>query len=335
MHRKFFYCKILHMLIFKDKVFKKPLKILQAFNETELYEAFEEMEALKSRYYLAGYIRYEAKEIFLGNEFKSEFPLLYFEVFDSFEEFKPDLPDYININAFPSISFEEYSNAITKIKSEIACGNTYEVNYTYDWIAESPEDEFELYKFLLLNQKTPYNAFIKNKYETILSFSPELFFEIEDRHIITKPMKGTIRRGENDIQDKQNIEFLKNDIKNRAENVMIVDLLRNDLGRIAKTGSVKVTKLFEIETHKTLHQMTSSIEADLAENIKIVDIFKAIFPCGSITGAPKISTMKIIDEVEKGSRDIYCGAIGLITPQKTIFSVPIRILQKKFIFVHI
>lgn len=318
------------MLIFKDKVFKKPLKILQAFNETELYEAFEEIEALKSRYYLAGYIRYEAKEIFLGNEFNSEFPLLYFEVFDSFEEFKPDMPDYININAFPSISFEEYSNAITKIKSEIACGNTYEVNYTYDWIAESPEDEFELYKFLLLNQKTPYNAFIKNKYETILSFSPELFFEIEDRHIITKPMKGTIRRGENDIQDKQNIEFLKNDIKNRAENVMIVDLLRNDLGRIAKTGSVKVTKLFEIETHKTLHQMTSSIEADLAENIKIVDIFKAIFPCGSITGAPKISTIKIIDEVEKGSRDIYCGAIGLITPQKTIFSVPIRILQKKF-----
>lgn len=108
---------------------------------------------------------------------------------------------------------------------------------------------------------------------------------------------------------------------------MIVDLLRNDLGRIAKTGSVKVSKLFEIETHKTLHQMTSQIEADLKEDVSLYEIFKAIFPCGSITGAPKISTMKIIDRVEKGSRDIYCGAIGIISPEETIFSVPIRILQ--------
>ena len=110
---------------------------------------------------------------------------------------------------------------------------------------------------------------------------------------------------------------------------MIVDLLRNDLGRIAKTGSVKVSKLFEIETHKTLHQMTSQIEADLRENIALYDIFKAIFPCGSITGAPKISTMQIIEQVEKGDRNIYCGAIGLICPEETVFSVPIRILQKK------
>ena len=141
-------------------------------------------------------------------------------------------------------------------------------------------------------------------------------------------MKGTIKRGQNEKEDFELKNFLQNDEKNRAENVMIVDLLRNDLGRIAKTGTVKVTKLFEIETHKTLHQMTSQIEADLQENTTLFNIFNAIFPCGSITGAPKISTMKVIADVEKGERNIYCGAIGMISPEETLFSVPIRILQK-------
>ena len=124
-------------------------------------------------------------------------------------------------------------------------------------------------------------------------------------------MKGTIKRGKSKDEDERLKKFLQNDEKNRAENVMIVDLLRNDLGRIAKTGSIKVSKLFEIETHKTLHQMTSQIEADLKEDVTLYEIFKAIFPCGSITGAPKISTMRIIDRVEKGSRDIYLSLIHI------------------------
>lgn len=141
-------------------------------------------------------------------------------------------------------------------------------------------------------------------------------------------MKGTVKRGSTEQEDKENIKFLKNDIKNRAENVMIVDLLRNDLSKIAKTGSVKVQKLFDIETHKTLHQMTSEITANVSENKNLYDILEAIFPCGSITGAPKISTMEIIEQLEFGKRNIYCGAIGFLSPQETIFSVPIRILQK-------
>ena len=153
-------------------------------------------------------------------------------------------------------------------------------------------DDFELFNYLLPKQKTPYNFYMKNKFDTVLSFSPELFFTLKNKHITTKHMKGTVKRGDTPEQDKQLIEFLKNDEKNRAENVMIVDLLRNDLGRIAKTGSVKVSKLFEIETHKTLHQMTSQIEADLRDDIKLFDVFKSIFPCGSITGAPKISTIR-------------------------------------------
>ena len=317
------------MLIFKDMLFENPLKVLKAFNGEEFFKAFREIEELAKTYFIAGYVRYEAKDIFLGKDIKSDYPLLYFEVFENFVPYKPDLPVLLKIKPKPVITFTEYEQALKCIKEEISAGNTYEVNYTFDWELDYKDNENTLYDSLLYRQKTPYNAFIKNEFETILSFSPELFFEIQNRHIVTKPMKGTAPRGKDYIEDRENIEFLKNDIKNRAENVMIVDLLRNDLGRIAKTGSVKVSELFAIETHRTLHQMTSQVEADLREGVTLIDVFKAVFPCGSITGAPKISTMNIIDKVEKGSRGVYCGAIGFISPDKTVFSVPIRILQKK------
>lgn len=311
------------MIIFGEKQFTNPIKIITAFNFDELKTAFAKIEELKNQYYIVGYLRYNA---FSGQS--SNFPLLYFEVFNSYNIYKTKNTKKLLLNPTPCVNFCEYSNAIKKIKEEIAKGNTYEVNYTYDFDVPFDGDELELFNFLLSKQKTPYNFYIKNQYDTVLSFSPELFFEMQNNHILTKPMKGTIHRGKDKKEDKNLIEFLKNDIKNRAENVMIVDLLRNDLGRIAKVGTVNVSKLFEIETHKTLHQMTSQIEADLKENTTFFDIFKAIFPCGSITGAPKISTMKVISDVEKGERNIYCGAIGMISPKETIFSVPIRILQK-------
>lgn len=317
------------MQIYSDKIFKNPIKIIKAFSNDEFKRAFEEIEKYKSRFYLLGYIRYEAKEIFLGNQILSDLPLLYFEVFEDYETYIPSEHQNINLTLEPQILFSDYKKAVEKIKEEIACGNTYEVNYTYDFRIPYNGDEFMLYEYFLKKQETQYNTFIKNDYETLLSFSPELFFELEKNHIITKPMKGTVKRGNTKQEDENLKKFLFNDEKNRAENVMIVDLLRNDLGRVAKTGTVNVSKLFEIETHKTLHQMTSQIEADLKENTKLYDIFKAIFPCGSITGAPKISTMKIIDAVEKDKRGIYCGAIGFISPQKSTFSVPIRILQKQ------
>ena len=317
------------MLIFGEKLFKNPFKTIKAFNSDEFRQAFYEMEQLSKKYYLAGYIRYEAKDVFAGKNIVNDFPLLYFEVFENYEEFNPEYPSLISLNTRRDLVYSEYENAISEIKEEIACGNTYEVNYTYDWKVDFEGDEFELFNSLLSRQKTPYNAFIKNDYDSVLSFSPELFFKLKNGHILTKPMKGTVERGKDYEKDRENIEFLRNDIKNRAENVMIVDLLRNDLGRIAKTGSVNVSELFAIETHKTLHQMTSQIEAELEEGVTLFDVFKALFPCGSITGAPKVSTMKIIERVEKGLRDIYCGAIGVISPEETVFSVPIRILQKK------
>lgn len=313
------------MTIFGEKIFTNPIKIIKAFNHNDIKEAFATIEELKNKFYLVGYIRYDI----FKEQINNKFPLLYFEVYTTYNIYKTKKVKNLLLKPRPCVNFCEYSEAINKIKYEISCGNTYEVNYTYDFEVPYEGDDFELFEFLLNKQKTPYNFYLKNNYDTVLSFSPELFFTLKDNHILTKPMKGTIKRGRNEKEDKDLIEFLKNDEKNRAENVMIVDLLRNDLGRIAKTGSVKVTKLFEIETHKTLHQMTSQIEADLKENTTLFDIFKAIFPCGSIAGAPKISTMRIIDKVEKGSRDIYCGAIGMISPEETIFSVPIRILQKK------
>ena len=313
------------MIIYKNKLFEHPIRTFCIFNSKDIFRALNEIESLSKQYYAVGYLRYEAWK----EDYSSDSPLLYFEIFDSYKEYEPKHLKSYDLHPVQNITFEQYSEALKSVKEEIRLGYTYEVNYTYDWLVESPEDELSLYDYLLLRQKTPYNAFFKNSFDTILSFSPELFFQLDGRHIVTKPMKGTIARGKDYIEDKKNIELLKNDIKNRAENVMIVDLLRNDLGKIAVAGSVKAEKLFEIETHKTLHQMTSKIEADLRDDVKLGDIIEAIFPCGSITGAPKISTMHIIEKLEIGKRDVYCGAIGYMSPNECVFSVPIRILQKK------
>lgn len=317
------------MQIFADKIFHTPIDTIIAFDNDSFKAAFEKIEYYRNSHYLIGYIKYEAKDIFLNKKINSDLPLLYFEVFNNYKAFKPALiPNNNALWVKPLITQKNYSDAITKIKNYIAEGITYEVNYTYPSEIFSSLSEFELYQYLLKTQTTPYNTFIKNQYETLLSFSPELFFKIKNNKIITKPMKGTIQRGLTPELDLKNIEFLKTDIKNKSENVMIVDLLRNDLSKIAETGTVKVDSLFEIETHKTLHQMTSTVSATLRENTTLYDIFESIFPCGSITGAPKISTMRVIDELETYPRDIYCGAIGLISPEETVFSVPIRILQK-------
>jgi para-aminobenzoate synthetase/4-amino-4-deoxychorismate lyase len=320
--------------VYGDKLFTSPCRVITAFTSAEFIRAFEEIETIKNRY-LLGYIRYEARDVFAGRAITSAAPLLYFEVFDHFEPYHPKAQPSFLLKPKPCMDFAEYSAAIDEIHAEIAQGNTYEVNYTYDYTVAFDERRgaFELYEYLLPKQKTPYSAFIENEYDTLLSFSPELFFRLDfeggERHITTKPMKGTVRRGESAEEDARLIDFLRQDPKNRAENVMIVDLMRNDLGRVAKMGSVRVSRLFEVETHPTLHQLTSQIEADLKEEVSLYEIFTALFPCGSVTGAPKISTMRIIDRLEKGKRNIYCGAVGLIEPRRMTFSVPIRILQKE------
>lgn len=316
-------------MIYSEKTFTNSVETVIAFDNEGVKNAFRRLEELKNNLHIVGYIRYETKDVFLGKKIKSKLPLMYFECFKNYEKFSaPQNPPQVFLKLKPEISYETYANAIKKIKEEISNGNTYEVNYTCDFSVETQYSAEEIFYGILGKQKTPYCSLIKNKFEEIISFSPELFFRKDGNLILTKPMKGTIKRGKTEKEDEDLKNYLKNDEKNKAENVMIVDLLRNDLGRIAKTGSVKVPKLFEIETHETLHQMTSEITAELPQNTTLFDIFNAIFPCGSITGAPKISTMEIIDKVETGKRNVYCGAIGYIHKDFCEFSVPIRTLQK-------
>ncbi len=224
-------------------------------------------------------------------------------------------------------SKNEFTNSISKIKSYIEGGDTYQVNYTVKGKFNFAGSLSGLFTSLIFNQSAKYIAVINNNNKIIISLSPELFFEIKAGKIVAKPMKGTSRRGINIPNDLLIKRELENSEKNRAENVMIVDLIRNDLGKISKYGSVNVKNLLEVEKYESVFQLVSTIESKLRENVKLSDIFKNIFPCGSITGAPKIRTMEIINELEKEKRGIYTGSIGLIRKNKITFNVPIRTLS--------
>jgi len=320
------------MLVFGDALFTDPIEEIYAYTTEDIFPALERLDSLRLKKHLVGYIRYEAYHAFLPrpSEYRSQLPLLYFAVFNQAKTFKSqEISQRGTITTIPVISFERYHRDICKIKEAIAAGRTYQVNYTYPCkVNATAYTEWELYQLLRKKQPTPYSAFIQNKEESILSFSPELFFEIENKKIQTRPMKGTSPRGKTKTEDNHHKEFLRTDIKNRAENLMIVDLLRNDIGRICEFDSVKVPHLYSIESHPTLHQMTSTVEGRLKERTSLQDILTALFPCGSITGAPKIETMKIIESLEQRQRGVYCGTIAYMNPQKICFSVPIRMLQK-------
>ncbi len=226
-------------------------------------------------------------------------------------------------NIKPNINRKEYSDRIKKIKTYLEEGLTYQVNYTFKLKFDFLGNALGLYLDLRESQPTGYSAFVNTGKRQILSLSPELFFRKTENKIITRPMKGTVRRGLTLEEDNCAKQFMQGNEKNRAENLMIVDLLRNDLGRISK--EVQVLKLFDIEEYRTLHQMTSTITAELKEKLKLKDMFSALFPCGSVTGAPKIKTMKIIKDLESESRDVYTGSIGYISPdKKAVFNVAIR-----------
>ncbi len=228
----------------------------------------------------------------------------------------------------PEIKKDEYSFAISRIKNYIENGETYQVNFTFPFTFEFEGNPAQLYKDVRSSQPAPYSAFINTGRDFIISFSPELFFSLKEGKVTSRPMKGTISRGRLFEEDVRRARSLKVSRKNRAENVMIADLLRNDLGRVSKSGSVRVSELFSLEKYKTLWQMTSQVEADIKGDVSMKDIFKSLFPCGSVTGAPKISTMKIIRELEKYPRGVYCGSIGYISPHKEMcFNVAIRTIH--------
>ncbi len=222
------------------------------------------------------------------------------------------------VDIVPSVDRDAFTNAIHRIHAYIGEGETYQVNYTYRLGFRSFGAPTSLYRRLRARQPVAFGAFIALPVESggghILSCSPELFLRNSGGRLEARPMKGTASRARVPEGDSEIARMLGEDVKNRAENLMIVDLLRNDLGRIARTGSVKVPKLFAIEPYSTVFQMTSTVDADLAEGTNFPDLLRALFPCGSITGAPKHRTMQLIAELENTPRGLYTGSIGWIEP---------------------
>jgi para-aminobenzoate synthetase/4-amino-4-deoxychorismate lyase len=234
-----------------------------------------------------------------------------------------------------ALSEAEYAVRIARIHEWIRAGDVYQLNFTAPMRIEAQGTAAALYARLRARQPVDYGAFLHwQSGRRILSFSPELFFRVDydgarrgRRRIVTRPMKGTARRGRTTREDREIAEWLQGDAKNRSENVMIVDLVRNDLGRLAQTGSVRVEELFAVERYPTLWQMTSTVSAELRPEAGFYDIFRALFPCGSVTGAPKVRAMQLIAELEEGPRGVYTGAIGFFSLRQTVFNVAIRTLE--------
>ena len=227
---------------------------------------------------------------------------------------------------------QQYASRIDTIHEWIRAGDVYQLNFTFPLRARIAASPAALYATLRSRQPVEYGAFVHwqpGRY--FLSLSPELFFRVEEqgdtRLITTRPMKGTAPRGRTTGEDRQIAEWLRTDPKNRSENVMIVDLLRNDLGRLCTYGSVRVEDLFSIERYPSLWQMTSTVIGELRPAVGYADIFRALFPCGSITGAPKVHAMELLAQIEDEPRGIYTGAIGFFSRTRTIFNVAIRTLE--------
>ena len=220
---------------------------------------------------------------------------------------------------------EQYGAAFRSVKDYIAAGDVYQINLTQKFFFDFEGDAAALYAALRRKQRVAYGALIATPELSVLSLSPELFFRREGQHMSTRPMKGTAPRGRTPREDARLKTWLAMDEKQRAENLMIVDLLRNDLARVSRIGSVEVTDLFTVETYRSVHQMTSGITAELRSDMGLGDMLHALFPCGSVTGAPKVRAMEIIRELEGGPRGVYTGAIGHIAPSGDCqFNVAIR-----------
>jgi para-aminobenzoate synthetase/4-amino-4-deoxychorismate lyase len=223
----------------------------------------------------------------------------------------------------PSVTAEAYAAVVARLRDAIAAGETYQVNYSFRLKQPAGSDPWNLFQALVAAQQPPYAAYVETQRYAICSASPELFFELDGRRIASRPMKGTIARGRWYEEDMARARELAASEKNRAENAMIVDMVRNDLGRIARRGSVQVSDLFRVERYPTLWQMSSRVSAETAAGL--AEIFAALFPCASITGAPKASTMRIIARSETEPRRVYTGSIGWFGPgRRARFNVAIR-----------
>jgi para-aminobenzoate synthetase / 4-amino-4-deoxychorismate lyase len=337
-HSAFFYTPSIYKNVI-SYLFLKPVEVISVYKKEDLKFSFNQIQKLIDKGYFAySLINYEAGFLFEEKlsslQTKNDEKLIQFFFFDkkNVKELNSSkvMFDNFSIDKYSISEFElnrsesEFNYDIAKIKAYIKAGDTYQVNYTLKGEFSFKGSYSSFFQKLLFNQSAKYSAFINNIDKYIISLSPELFFHQKSKKIISYPMKGTTQRGYNTNADTIAETELEKSKKNLAENVMIVDLIRNDLGKICKYGSVKVPELFHIEKYESLFQMISVVKGNLRKKTKMLDILKNIFPCGSVTGAPKIRTMEIINEIEKDERGIYTGSIGLITPDEIKMNVAIR-----------
>jgi para-aminobenzoate synthetase/4-amino-4-deoxychorismate lyase len=315
----------------ENLLFTAPGEIIVAHDAADARRALARLETATAQgLHAAGYLAYELGFIFeerLADRLPqaSATPLLWLGLYDAPQMLSAQEVDrrlaVIAGNAAgaarditPRWDEAAYGLAFDRIKALIAAGDTYQVNLTFKADFRLEGDPVGLYRELVRKQPVAYGALINTGSQWILSRSPELFVESRHGALAARPMKGTLKRGRTLAEDEAGRIALAGDEKNRAENLMIVDLLRNDLGRIAEIGSVKVTDLFTVETYRTLHTMTSGIIARRRPEVTTTDLLANLFPCGSITGAPKLRAMEIIHDVEAGPRGLYTGSIGHFSP---------------------
>ena len=323
-------------------LFQNPVKIITAYCAKEVEQSLQDIERYNNdSYHIAGFFSYELgylleKKLEKLTPKNSAFPFLKLGVYErphylnqsevdnwlSSQNLNQSKNEYsikeINLSQDQSTYEKAFNKAIDKIIS----GDIYQLNLTFHSNFKFSGNPYQLYKELKQKQRMAHGAVISMDDYTILSASPELFISIHNNKIITKPMKGTARRGYSFDHDNEVKDWLKTDEKSQAENLMILDLMRNDISRISEIGSVEVTKYFSVETFPTLHQMISEVTGKLKKNLTISELLKALFPPGSITGAPKVRAMEIINELEQQPRGIYTGTIGYFEPKRTTETFP-------------
>jgi para-aminobenzoate synthetase/4-amino-4-deoxychorismate lyase len=341
------------------QLFTTPLRIVMAWSAADLSALFAEIEAAAAAgLYAAGYFSYECGACFepaaalrgFSAEPQREQPIAWFGIYErpwafdprtgtfpdgvppGLEQFQAPAEEAARLRTELALSLSQYVPQIDAIQELIRAGDIYQLNFTAPIQVKGFSAAGQLYRTLRERQRAPYSAFLHGQPgQHILSFSPELFFRLDregpHRRILTRPMKGTAARGRTKEEDESQAAWLQADAKNRAENLMIVDLLRNDLGRICRYGSIHAEDLFAVERYPTLWQMTSTVSGELREDVGFEQIFRALFPSGSITGAPKVRAMQIIAELEGRPRGVYTGAIGLFSKEQTVFNVAIRTLE--------
>ena len=329
--------------------FGDPIKTLVARQPEQVRQVLDAVQLAAERgFWCVGYLRYEAASAFDAAlvTHPADGPLAWFAIYDSALPWpdgglnstaypKANLP--VNVTWKNGMARSAFDDALAQLATDIADGAFYQVNFTAPMTGELSQANTPgspaaraLFQSLQRVQPGGYSLFLDTGEEQILSVSPELFFDWRDGQLLTRPMKGTAPRGTTPQDDAAQARALRNSDKERAENVMIVDLLRNDVSRIAQPHSVKVPRLFHTEALTTVWQMTSDVTAHTRTGCRLSDVFAALFPCGSVTGAPKVRAMQAIQSLEPEARGVYCGALGVVQPGgAATFNVPIRTVTQR------